>query len=65
MLSGAFYPLDLYNSTYQALPKFMAPRHRGLTLTAPVGESIRYRPKGLFGDGAIGKADWKLLIFPV
>lgn len=40
--------------TYQALPKFMAPRQRGLTRTAAVGESILYRARRLLGGGAAG-----------
>jgi hypothetical protein len=41
--------------TYQALPKFMVPRQRGLTRTAAVGESILYRPRRLLGGGAAGR----------
>lgn len=33
----------------------MEPRHRGLTRTAAVGESILYRARALFGGGAVGK----------
>ena len=40
--------------TYQALPKFMAPRQRGLTRTAAVGERILYRARRLLGGGAAG-----------
>lgn len=39
---------------YQASPKFMAPRQRGLTRTAAVGESILYRARRLLGGGAAG-----------
>ncbi len=38
--------------TYQASPKFMAPMHSGLTLTAAEGESRRCLPRRDFGGGA-------------
>lgn len=37
---------------YQASPKFMAPMHNGLTLTAAEGESRRCLPRRDFGGGA-------------
>ena len=36
----------------QAVPKFMAPRHSGLTCTPAVGERRRCRPSRDFGSGA-------------
>jgi hypothetical protein len=36
----------------QAVPKFMAPRHSGLTCTPAVGERSRCRPSRDFGSGA-------------
>ncbi len=37
---------------HQALPKFMAPMHSGLTLTAAEGESSRCLARRDFGGGA-------------
>lgn len=37
---------------YQASPKFIAPMHNGLTLTAAEGESRRCLPRSDFGGGA-------------
>lgn len=33
----------------------MVPRHRGLTRTAAVGESILYRARGVLGGAAAGR----------
>lgn len=38
--------------SYHASPKFMAPMHSGLTLTAAEGESKRCLPRRDFGGGA-------------
>lgn len=46
---------ELLVHTYQASPKFMPPRHSGLTLTEADGERRRYRPRGLTGGGAGGR----------
>ena len=48
--------------TYQALPKFMAPRQSGLTRTAAVGESSLYRARRLLGGGAGGNTDMVLVV---
>lgn len=42
---------------YQPLPKFIPLRQNGLTLTDALGESRRYRPKGLLGEGGDGMLD--------
>ncbi len=42
--------------THQALPKFIAPKQMGLTLTAAVGASSLWRPRRLGGSGAGFKA---------
>ena len=39
---------------FQALPKFMAPRHIGLTCTAAVGASTRWRASKLLGGAGGG-----------
>lgn len=41
---------------YQALPKFIVPRHSGLTRREAVGDSMRYRAKGDLAGGAMGSA---------
>ena len=47
MLTGSanlqlvFYDRAHKNTTHQASPKFMAPRHKGLTRTPAVGDSSR------------------------
>lgn len=42
--------------SFQASPKFMAPRHSGETLREAFGESRRYRLRGPLGGGAMGRA---------
>lgn len=42
--------------SYQALPKFIVPKHKGLTLTDDVGDNSLYRARGLCGGGAMGIA---------
>ena len=39
--------------TYHLSPKFIPPKHRGLTRTAAVGDSNRCRPRPLLGSGGI------------
>lgn len=41
----------------------MAPRHSGETLTEADGDKSRYRPSGLGGAGAIGRADMVTGVF--
>ena len=45
--------------TYQASPKFMAPMHNGLTLTAAVGDSRRCLARRDFGGGAGSMMFWR------
>jgi len=45
---------------YQASPKFIAPRHRGDTLTPAVGDRTRWYPRTLFGIAAGVKAILKI-----
>ena len=42
--------------SYQAFPKFIVPRQIGETHIEAVGDSKRYRPRGLLGGGAAGRA---------
>ena len=45
---------------YQASPKFIAPRHRGDTLTPAVGDRMRWYPRTLFGVAAGLKAIFEI-----
>ena len=51
--------IDIKRTVYNqsCLPKFMAPRHNGDTLTPALGERIRWYPNGEGGFWAGGNRD--------
>lgn len=44
--------------TYHASPKFIAPKHSGLTFTPAVGDKILWKPSTLGGTGACCIMNW-------